>query len=311
MDPSSSYGLWWFNRKRTVRRQVAEEGPEGRIYRNKHKTNKRPPSDWIGVPVPDSGIPREVVDAARAAIKNNRPSSNSKRRSWELSGGLLWCRGCARRMSSTSITPGKGRTKRYFSYRCPSQGEGKACSGPKTVPAEKLEVDVWRLVSGLLKDPKTLRRDLDAVIESERVARCEDPEREAEAWIRKLAEVDDKRSRYQDMAAEGLITFGELGEKLVGLENARKTAEHALQALKSKRDRIADLEHDRDALLDSLMQIGAEALEALTPAERNRLYRILQLKVVLRKDRTLEVSGAFGEGLDVCELESQCRVASR
>jgi site-specific DNA recombinase len=35
LDPSLSYGLWWFNRKRTVRRQVAEYGPEGRVYRNR------------------------------------------------------------------------------------------------------------------------------------------------------------------------------------------------------------------------------------------------------------------------------------
>jgi site-specific DNA recombinase len=311
LDRSSSYGLWWFNRTRTVRRQVAEEGPEGRIYRNRYRTIERSSSDWIGVPVPDSGTPREVVDAARAAIKNNRPSSNSKRRFWELSGGLVWCGGCGRRMHSTSITPGNSRSKRYFYYRCSSQGEGKACPGPKTVPAEKLEADVWQLVSGLLKDPKTLRRDLDTMIEAERATMYEDPEREAKAWTQKLAAADRKRSRYQDMAAEGLITFEELGEKLIVLEDARKAAKLELEALKGKRDRIVELEHDRDALLDSLIQIGAEALDALTPAERNQLYRILRLKVVLRKDRTLEVSGAFGEGLDVCTLESQCRITLR
>ena len=103
MDPSLSYGLWWFNRKRTVRRQVAECGPEGRIYRNKFKTMQKPMSEWIAVPVPDSGVPREVVDRARAAIRDKRPSSSSKRRFWELSGGLMRCGGCGRRMTATSI----------------------------------------------------------------------------------------------------------------------------------------------------------------------------------------------------------------
>ena len=72
--------LWWFNRKRSVRRQVAEYGPEGRIYRNKFSTVPKPMSEWIAVPVPDSGIPREVVDRARAAIRDNRRTSSSKRR---------------------------------------------------------------------------------------------------------------------------------------------------------------------------------------------------------------------------------------
>jgi hypothetical protein len=78
-----------------------------------------------------------------------------------------------------------------------------------------------------------------------------------------------------------------------------------VEALQGKQDRIAKLEQDRDALLDSLVEIGAEALDALSPDERNQLYRILQLKVVLNKDAMPELSGVFGQGLDVCTLESQ------
>ena len=145
LDRSSSYGLWWFNRTRTVRRQVAEEGPEGRIYRNRYRTIERSSSDWIGVPVPDSGTPREVVDAARAAIKNNRPSSNSKRRFWELSGGLVWCGGCGRRMHSTSITPGNSRSKRYFTTAAQARERGKL------VLAQKLyQQRSWRPMFGSL-----------------------------------------------------------------------------------------------------------------------------------------------------------------
>jgi hypothetical protein len=133
--------------------------------------------------------------------------------------------------------------------------------------------------------------------------------REAKAWAEKLAEADSKRSRYQDMAAEGLITFEELGEKLLVLEETRETAERELETLKSKRDRIMEMEQDRDALLDSLMQVGSEALDTLTPDEKHQLYRILRLEVVVREDRTPEVSGAFGEDFGVCLSKSQCRTA--
>jgi hypothetical protein len=43
---------------------------------------------WIGVPVPDAGLEREVVEAAREAIRDNRKTSNAGHRYWELSGGF-------------------------------------------------------------------------------------------------------------------------------------------------------------------------------------------------------------------------------
>ena len=50
-----------------------------------------PREEWVGVPVPDSGIPREWVLAARQAIENYEKTSNCGRRFWELTGGVLRC----------------------------------------------------------------------------------------------------------------------------------------------------------------------------------------------------------------------------
>jgi hypothetical protein len=44
-----------------------------------------------------------------------------------------------------------------------------------------------------------------------------EPEQESKPWLKKLAQVERKRSRFQGMAAEGsegYITFDELGAKL-------------------------------------------------------------------------------------------------
>jgi hypothetical protein len=43
------------------------------------------------VPVPDSGIPRGTVEAARHIVSNNKPCSSNEDRLWELSGGVLRC----------------------------------------------------------------------------------------------------------------------------------------------------------------------------------------------------------------------------
>ena len=76
------------------------------------------------------------------------------------------------------------------------------------------EAEVWEKVSSLLKEPEPLRTGIERYIKQEHRG---DPEREMRVWSKRLADVDAKRFRYQDMAAEGLIDFDELRAKLVGM----------------------------------------------------------------------------------------------
>ena len=77
--------------------------------------------------------------------------------------------------------------------------------------AERTEAEVWGKISSLLKEPERLRAGVARMLEDERRG---DPEHEMRVWAKRLAEVDAKRSRYQEMAAEGLIDFDELRAKL-------------------------------------------------------------------------------------------------
>ena len=58
--------------------------PNGNEYRRKKKTRK-PKSEWIAVPVPNAVIPRQLIEAAREAIKDNRQLSCNGQRVWKLS----------------------------------------------------------------------------------------------------------------------------------------------------------------------------------------------------------------------------------
>lgn len=91
--------------------------------------------------------------------------------------------------------------------------------------------------------------DLDELIE--RKALRGDPDKEARLWLDKLAEADRKRSGFQYMVAEGLITFDELRAKLAALEETQETAWRELEALSQRQEEIEALEHDRDAMLAS------------------------------------------------------------
>ena len=154
------------------------------------------------------------------------------------------------------------------------------------------------------KEPERLRAGLEEAIEGERNGLRGDPERETKAWLEQLAEADRKRSAFQDMAAEGLITFDELRAKLATLEETSETVRRELEVLSRRQERIEELEQDRDALLDSYAGLVPEALEALTSEERHRVYKMLQLQVTLRPDSPPEVSGSFSDRVSLSELKT-------
>ena len=141
------------------------------------------------------------------------------------------------------------------------------------------------------------------MVEIERKDVRGDPERETKVWLEKLAEADRKRSGFQDMAAEGLITFDELREKLAGLEEGRKVAEGELQALEAKRSRLEQLEQDKETVLEAYAAMAPEGLEALTSEERQRLYKILRLEVLVPEHGPVEAS--FGTSADIVGLNKR------
>jgi hypothetical protein len=69
LDPDKRYGIWWYNRRRFEPKRTPPKTPGN--FKRKYQPIDKPPEEWIGVPVPDSGIPLELVDAARAKIGKN------------------------------------------------------------------------------------------------------------------------------------------------------------------------------------------------------------------------------------------------
>ena len=311
LDPKVRYGIWWFNRRGLKIKQVSEPSEGGRRYRKTYSWYHKPQEEWIAVPVPDAGMTPGLVEAARAAVEQNRKPSRAGRRFWELTGGIARCKECGLAMNATHSTKAKrGRLYAYDYYRCSTRNKHgrEACANSNNPRAEELEGRVWEFVFGLLTDAEQLREDMERMVELERKNLRGDPEREAKVWLDKLAEADRKRSGFQDMAAEGLITFDELREKLAGLEEGRKVAEGELEALEAKRSRLEQLEQDKETVLEAYAAMAPEGLEALTSEERQRLYKILRLEVFVPERGPVEVSfGASADaiGLDECSTKSE------
>jgi hypothetical protein len=219
---------------------------------------------------------------------------------------------CVRISSASALASGmvlhssKSGGRRLFYYRCSQRWQkGKdACQNSRLRRIEELEPQVWVVVSDLLADPEQLRADLDRMIELERSTVRGDPDREQEMWLDKLTEVNRKRTRYQEMAADDLTTFDELRVKLAEIDETRSVAERELEALRAYRAHVVELETDRDALLDSLTDIAPGALASLTPDERHHVYKTLKLRVVAYPDDSLELSGMFRESPNLCDIRT-------
>jgi hypothetical protein len=77
--------------------------------------------------------------------------------------------------------------------------------------------------------------------------------------------------------------------------------EKELALVVGKRERLEAMERDTDLLLESYATLAPEALDALSPEERRKVYVILKLTVEALTDGGLKISGAFGEETPVWE----------
>jgi len=310
LDPEKSYGVWWFNRRHNRKTTVSETDHNGqRHYKNCQKIILKPREEWIAVPVSGSGVPREWVDSAREAIKDNRKVSSAGHRFWELSGGVLICGSCGWHMTSRTVNI---RDYSYHYYICSRvAAHNKSACLQRSIRADTLEPMVWKLVSGLLKDPEKLRDGLDTLITEERNRLSSDPDKQAKTWLEKLAEADRMRSGYQDLAAKGLMAYEELGEKLQALEETRNIAHKELESLKHHQEKVEQLERDRDTLLESYAGLVPASLDSLTPEERYHVYKMLRLKAVTNLDGGVEINGALRGGIEFLDLETTSKLHYR
>ena len=135
------------------------------------------------------------------------------------------------------------------------------------------------------------------MIEAELAVMRGDPEAEVLAWLGRSAALDNKRSCYQDMVAEGHITFDELGAKLRELEADRATTKRELEDLSARRSRLDDLERDKEILLKDYAGMVPDALDELTGEARHQIYGMLRLQMFISPNCDLDVRGVPREAV--------------
>jgi hypothetical protein len=128
-------------------------------------------------------------------------------------------------------------------------------------------------------------------------------------WFERLAARDRKRGGYLDLAAEGILDRDELRAKLAELQEDRERANREIAAIEGRRERLEQMERDRETVMEHYAGMIPGSLDDLGPEERHQIYKMLRLEVLAYPDKSLQVRGAIlageaeneGGGLGVLE----------
>ena len=261
-------GVYYYGKHRTVR-------TPGR--QNKRRDNPLPKDEWVAVPVANSGIPNELIDAARGKL-NARYRPRPEAQSFFELGGMLACAECGCKITGYSGGfDSKGKAYRY--YVCNARKREKTlCPHGPSWNADKLERRVALRVESLLQDPEAVRLKLDHAIEE---VSATDPT----PWLRKIEECDRRRAAYQDQQAEGLMSLEEPRSKLNTLAQEREFAASRLRDSSERNERAESLRATKDSLLGVYRNgILYDGLMYFDATMRREIYEALQLTGTLSAD---------------------------
>lgn len=294
LDVGLVYGLWTWNRRKTTKRKEWDE--EKGKYVDRYTTEERDRSEMVFVPVPDAGIAREVVQAAREGItgrgwRYKTGEYSVGRRFFELR-GVLRCAFCGSTLSPNVAT----KNHAYYACRSRYNNVRHDCDNHRYYPAEDLERGVLEAMRGFLDKREYFLERFEEHAERERAKlRSLAVAGSAESWTEALRRQERMRDGYIDLAAEGIMPRDELREKL-------RVLDAELERLRQGRDAAANRQKDAEELEAHLAKTREMIEHASTQwlnsrakgEDRAAMYRRLRLRVEIDDKENMVLSGVFG-----------------
>ena len=235
---------------------------------------RRPPEDWIEVPVP-ALVSEDVFEAAQNISHQN--SDFSARRttpgSWLLR-GLVVCGHCGIKAQCSRAPTSRGGHN--FCYYCPYRDPIRAdrrCR-QSTTRAHELDAFVWEQIREALLRPELLLAGEQAVIAREPVPDDELLQRQLERLARRLDQADLERRRLIDLYQLGLIDLPELQRREREVATRRAQLDEERQALATQRRQLSNANRLRRRLT-AFAEWVRQGIDELTFEERQRLLRLV------------------------------------
>ena len=179
---------------------------------------KRPPAEWIGIPV-DPIVDSETFHRARQRREGRRPTAVPPRvvTSNVLLTGLLKCGHC-----HGAMTLATGKSGKYRYYKCATRmNKGNAQCPSRNIPVEKLDELVLDQLASRVFEPKRLQLMLTEARASIRNRTAADRQKIAILQV-ELRKADDRLSKIYEAVETGVLPLDETLQRRVQLAKASR-----------------------------------------------------------------------------------------
>lgn len=281
-------GTWFFNRRDCRGGKKARKGQDYPL---------KPEEEWIPIAVPPI-IEHEVFEHAQAKLVEVRRLYAGRPRHRYLLSGLVTCANCGYPMHG-EIGNVWGTRVRIYTCKVRTAGRRRGCGA--RVRADKLEAEVWRVVTSYLDDPDAVVQEMETMWENGTL------EGELEHIEKALARIEKGRAALLDALSSGVLDLD--------ADTKARLAE-----LKKQRDKLLSRKEELEAALVESRSAQAEAndlrqlaemvlgrLDLLSEDERREIVRALVRQVIVQKDEKgtsftlhLNIPAAVTVVLDAC-----------
>ncbi len=257
----------------------------GRRRRPKHRTRRRPTSEWIPISIPPL-ISEDLFRRSQAIHSDNsRFSPRHLKSGHYLLRGLVRCRVCDRATSCHRMRGRDGTFHHY--YYCTGHDRLRARSSTGRCPQRHLRADeldelVWTEVRRHLEHP-TLILEAYATLQAEPRLRPDDVVTlEARALEHKLVEMDREEHRLLDAYQAGLIELQPLEQRQGLLRQRRSHVQAGLETIRGEHIVALQRAELQTSLQSFTRSIGAP-LATLPFEDRQRLARTAIERVMVEE----------------------------
>jgi len=247
---------------------------------------ERPKEQWIGIEVP-ALLSQETFARAAEKLEENRRFSKRNTKEPTLLQGLLVCGQCGYSLyrSSTRTTR---RQAKY--YRCLGSDQYRHLKEPpcecRPIRVEDLDELVWKQVTDLLEDPELIRVELERR-RQENLGR--DPvEQRREQLTQEIKRLGQQSDKLLDAYQEGLMSLGQLRQRMPALRRQQQTAEKELEGARWQllmAERVEQLEQSLEGFASRLRQ----SARSLTVTDRQKVVRLLVKEIVVEADNRITI----------------------
>ncbi len=292
VEDGHEYGVVWYPKLKTTR---LDPDP-ARGYARPRKDEAYTKEEQVPIPVVSSGIPAELIDAARAAIRDNVVSRNTGNRVYELA-SIVRCAECGCRLATNRKIMG-GKTYHYYrcgnSQRKDTRPGAKRCDMGKFFRAEDLERTVLNAVLDAVKDRRALIRKANERFQQESSALLRTGA-DAATWGRRLEDLESQRTQYVRQAARGRLNDNQLDALLAEIDREKDYVQRMRDEHEDRARRLAELEASRDTSIHLIKSGRWAELGITAPDARRERYREIGLKAEAAVDGTVSLSWGLGQ----------------